>query len=118
MDLQILYDLLKEVREDQKKHSDELMHQSGTLMVIKRDVEINTADLTEHKEGVAQAKEQNRLVREELYLIKGQIEKEIDKLKEPSKFKEWLYSKYMKYITVVSITLGVVGGVAKILGYI
>ena len=51
----LIVDLLQEVREDQKAHS-------TILIELQRDVEVNTKDLTEHKEGV----QQNRKRIEEL----------------------------------------------------
>ena len=74
----LIVDLLQEVREDQKTHSEIL---SG----LQQDVAINTQDLTEHKEGVIQnrtriEKSNVLLVQKDAAIIKGQQQVEQAKL--------------------------------------
>lgn len=118
VDIEVLYYLLKEVREDQKKHGDELMHQSNTLVAIQKDVEINTRDLTEHKEGVVQNRDSIHMFRKELDNVKETFGKEIEKLKEPIRFKEYVYNRYTKIAGVITVTVGIVAGILGILGYL
>ena len=57
MEVQFIYDLLKELRSEQ-------LEQGKCLIAIQKDVEINTKDLTEHKEGVIQNRSAIQVLRE------------------------------------------------------
>jgi hypothetical protein len=79
---EIILDLLREVREEQRKQSD-------ILNEVRRDVEINTNDLADHIEGV-------RLNREE---IKEHRER-LEELEQPKKI-----IKYIKGLIVGAATI-------------
>lgn len=115
-DIKVLYDLLKEMREDQKEHGKELAAQSNMLIAIQKDVEVNTKDLTEHKEGVIQNRKGLREVREEIGEIRETYDKKIIELEQPKKFQGWLYNKYVKILTITSIVVGIAGGITRLLG--
>ena len=85
----LIVSLLKEVREDQKEHS-------SILVDLQQDVSKNTADLTEHKEGVVQ----NR--------------KRIEKLEEPGNAIKLL----KKYLLGVGAVAGAVIAILKFLDYL
>ena len=101
--LKIIYDLLTEVRKDQKAQGKELASQSKCLAKLEMHVAKNTADLTEHKEGVVG----NRT------LIADAVAR-IEKLEEPGKIKSFIYNKYVKVIGLVSISLGVISTIIYI----
>ncbi|HLD91715.1 MAG TPA: hypothetical protein VI911_12010 [Patescibacteria group bacterium] len=117
MDNQVLYDLLKEVRDEQRRHGDELSYQSAALNFIREEVKVNTVDLKEHKEGVIQNREALRILKEDFEKSKKEIDSEIDKLKEPDKFKSWMYGKYVKIAGIITVTTGVIAGIFKVLSY-
>ncbi len=85
----LIVDLLKEVREDQKAHS-------TILIELQQDVAKNTVDLTEHKEGVVQCR-----VR-------------LDKLEEP----RIAFKLLKKYILGAGAIAGSIYAILKILGHL
>lgn len=114
MDNNIIYDLLKEMRDEQRHHAEKSsLHREETL---KWQAETNSRlenieyDLREHKEGVIN----NR------YLIKIQDER-LEKLENERKSKEIIkkekerkFKKYMKYGGAISLSLGILSYVLKI----
>ena len=103
-DSKIIYDLLQEVRIDQKTHSKELAKQSICLAKMEMSIQKNTADLSEHKEGVIQCRK----------LIQTNA-KRIEKLEEPKRFIKFLLNKYTIIVGALSGTLGAVLLVLKLI---
>jgi len=92
----LVVELLQEIREDQKSQSGVLHEHSILLMDVKKDVEQNTQDLREHKEGVIQ----NRV--------------RIEKLEEPR-----IFLKHLKKILIgVGAVAGAIYMVLRLLGKI
>ncbi len=116
MEDKMVYDLLVEIRKDQKEHSKELAQQSKCLIAIQKDVEVNTRDLTEHKEGVIQNRGEIRANKKEVEKLRKECEEAIEELKEPAKFKKWLYNKYIKYIMVAGGIVSLATGLTKLFG--
>ena len=94
----IVYDLLKEVREDQKKHGEELAKQSVWLESIKQDVQTNTSDLSEHIKRTQLNEDQIDILKK----MQESTEKRIVILEEPSKVSNYLYKKWVKYLAILS----------------
>lgn len=125
MNEKMLYDLLKEVREDQKKHGDmlgrhgeELAKQSVCIDNIqkdvgdmKKDIARNTDDVAEHMSRTDIA-ERNLQMLQELHKDNqkriAQNQDRIKKLEEPVKAKEWLGSNFKWMITVLTLVAGLV----------
>ena len=99
-DNKMIYDLLKEVREDQKKQGDELQEQSKCLLIVQGDLKyhIRRTDILEdlHKDN------QKKI---EL------SEKRIDKLEAPNKASKYLTEKW-KYWTAGLLFLSAAIGLA------
>jgi len=108
---------IREIRAEQKKQSDELKHQSKMIVCIKKDTNINTKDLTEHKEGVRQTKITNSLLKEDLEHTKKIFNTRINRLEQPNKFKKWFWNKYVRVFTIVSVTAGAAVGVSRLINY-
>ena len=60
----MIVDLLKEVRDDQKEHS-------KVLIVVQKDVEQNTKDLAKHIEGVQQNRKRIEVLEKPHIVISG-----------------------------------------------
>ena len=104
-DNKIIYDLLKEVREDQKKQGDELKEQSKCLVSVQGDLKyhIRRTDILEklHKDN------QHKI---EL------SEKRIDKLEEPAKVNSYLSEKWKYWTAGIVLISTVVTLITKIKG--
>lgn len=107
MDWKMIYDLLKEVREDQKKHGEELIKQSVCLDGLEKNVDKNTKDLTYHIHRTD--------VLEGLYKTS---EERITKLEEPEKAAAYLKKKWKFYVGVLVGILTIGSTVAKLIGLI
>jgi chromosome segregation ATPase len=112
-ELELLFDLLKEVREDQKEHGKTLAKQSAYLEGIDSDVKElkpvvakNTEDISHHimRTDILEALHRDNQKRIE------QSESRLNKLEEPVKAKEWIKNH------IVAL-LGVIGTIATILAY-
>lgn len=107
MELKIILDLLKEVRDDQKKHGTELAKQSACLenmdadfKELKATVRENTDDIAHHikRTDILEALHKDNQKKIDLN------EERLDKLEEPIKAKEWI-KKYMITISAVITAL-------------
>ena len=98
----MIYDLLKEVREEFGEHKDEQVKQGITLAEIKKDLKyhIKRTDILEdlHKDNLAQI-EQNKT--------------RLERLEEPVKARVYLFKKWQFWTGLVAITAG---AIAKIIG--
>jgi len=101
----MIYDLLKEVREDQKKQGDELKEQSKCLINVQSDLKyhIKRTDMLEdlHKDN------QKKI---EL------SEKRIDLLEEPNKVSKYLIEKWKYWTAAIVLISTIVGLAIKIKG--
>lgn len=106
MNSKIIYDLLKEIREEQKEHSKQLVNQSETMIKMNLFISKNTEDLATHMK-------RTKLL-EDLY---NKHDQRIIKLEEPSKVKEWLWNKWSRYFVIITVICTVVVAVFKIIKY-
>lgn len=108
-DNEIILEILKEMREDQKELVDKsALHREETFKwQTEADVRLDRieVDLREHKEGVIQ----NRSA-----LAKFNIR--LEELEQPKKAQEYVRKQYMKWSAVIATTLGIATGIAKIMG--
>jgi len=112
VDLKIVFELLKEVREDQKKHGIELAKQTADLDNLKQDVSELKEDVSRNTEDVAHHIRRTDLLQElhkdnqqaieknELKIVES--EARLDKLEEPVKAKEWIKSHIVTISAVVT----------------
>ena len=112
-EMEILLDLLKEVREDQKNHGKELAKQSAYLenmdsdvKELKASVRQNTDDIAHHIKRTDMLEELHKDNQRKIELGEARLEK----LEEPIKAKAWIKAH------IVAI-LGVVGTIATILAF-
>jgi hypothetical protein len=115
VDLKIVFELLKEVREDQKKHGTELAKQSAYLenmdsdvKQLKGEVAQNTKDLAHHIKRTDILETLHRDNQKKIELSETRLEN----LEEPVKAKEWL-KKHV--VTIVSVVTAIASIVALIL---
>ena len=101
----MLFELLKEVREDQKKHGNELAKQSAILdnldsdvREMKTTVSKNTEDIAHHirRTDVLQALYDSNITRI------NEAEGRLDKLEEPVKAKAWVKDHMVSILSVLT----------------
>ena len=103
VDLKMLFELLKEVREDQKTHGMELAKQSAILdnldndvKDLKKTVARNTEDIAHHirrTDGLQDLYDSNRTRITD-------VETRVGKLEEPVKAKAWIKSNLVSVISI------------------
>jgi hypothetical protein len=105
---EIIYDLLKEIREDQKdlaekssSHREETIRWQTEAGFRLGNIEV---DLREHKEGVIQNREALEL-----------LHKRVEKLEEPTKVSKYLNKKIMKIGAVLILIIGVIAKAIKLI---
>lgn len=112
VDLKIVFELLKEVREDQKKHGIELAKQTADLDNLKEDVGELKVTVTRNTDDVAHHIRRTDML-QELHkdneaAIKDNTEKieqgeaRLNKLEEPVKAKEWFKSHIVTISAIVT----------------
>lgn len=110
MDNKLIYELLKEVREDQKDLAEKSARhrEETTKWQLKTDsrMERIEVDLREHKEGVIQN-------RSSLDSHRGRIEE----LEQPEKAKKYLYKKWMNAFKFIAAGGTALGFISKYLGW-
>ena len=119
----MVYELLKEVRDEQRE-------QGKCLSRMEVDVKRNTDDLIVHMEQTKTVKDlhaqnEKRIEYNEKFLYGDKennkdddgIVGRVTKLEEPDKVKAYLRKKYMKWAAVVGTTIGIVAGLGKIFGW-
>jgi len=120
----MVYELLKEVRDDVKKHGEHLATQGVCILNIEKNVNKNTKDLEYHITRTNEVQRSNDLLTD-LHLDNQKRitnnEKKIDKLEEPGKVEEYLSKVWIKksgkvigVLTIVSLIAGII---TKIIGY-
>lgn len=105
MDFNIIFDLLKEVREEQKEQSKELASQSKCLIKMEASIERNTDDLKNHIKRTEQNEQ----------MIELNI-KRIEKLEEPERIKNWIKNKYLFIGSFIATLLSITALISKIKG--
>ncbi len=103
MDSQIVYDLLKEIRQEQKEQRIEQKEQNKQLVKLSAIIEKNTDDIKDHIKRT-----------EILESIYQKHEEKIIKLEEPQKFKKWLFNKWSKYLGILVALSALMVGILKI----
>jgi len=108
MDMKILFDLLKEVREDQKNHGRELSKQSAYLENLDSDVKElkvsvlqNTEDISHHIRRTDILQELHKDNQKRI----ANSEERLDKLEEPVKARKWLKKNTKSVKVILSIVL-------------
>lgn len=119
MDEKIIYDLLKEVRADQKRHSEELAKQSSYLDKMDRDLERlkdvtekNTKDIEEHIRRTDLLEDLHKL-------NEGKIElnnQRLAILEEPVKAKAWIKKNLLSLSSTAAALSAIAALIAKIKG--
>lgn len=145
MDIQSIYELLKEVRNDQKEHNRdaqetrlEVTAQSATIEAIKEDLQEIKKDVAENKEDlrvhmkrtyqveVSQEKMFSELERlhtnnvsriENLQKAYIDIAERLGKLEEPVKAKVWLKKNYLSIVSLGTATGSLITLVTKLIGW-
>lgn len=133
MDNQVIYDLVKEVRDEQKdmlesitRHttkfaehliSDQKM--SDDIAHLKEAIIHNNSILDKLTETVI--KHESRSTTLEAVVI-GTPEQpglvpRVEKLEEPDRVREYLRKKYLKWSAVMAVTISIAGGLSKIFGW-
>ena len=101
----MIYDLLKEVRENQKKHGEELQEQSKCLVSVQHDLKyhIKRTDLLEdlHKDNQSKIE---------------QGQKRLDKLEEPGKVSQYLSKKWKFWTIGIVLVSSAITLISKIKG--
>lgn len=128
VDNQIIYDLLKEVREEQKNLGKEMAEHKA---VFQDHIEQDAKMYDELKKINEILAENTQIVKEherrslaiELVVLgdgtennKGLVGR-LDKLEEPEKAKEYLYKKYMKIFKFIGAAGAAFGVISKYLGW-
>lgn len=110
-ELDLLLDLLKEVREDQKQHGKELSKQSVYLETMDADVKElkttvskNTDDIAHHirRTDILEALHKDNQAKIE------RSEERLDKLEEPVKAKAWVKAHIVSIISVLTAIASIV----------
>jgi len=127
----IIKELLKEVRDDQKK-TNEILTKHGVslsnldktvegnadlLVSLDKNVERNTADLEVHIKRTDILEDLHRDNQSLINSNKKTIETHRHKIKlleEPARFKQLLKKKYISILTIVSLTAGAIVGIIKV----
>ena len=112
MDNKDIYNLLKEVREDQVEHGKQLVRTNVCLEKMEVNVQENTTNLKEHMRRTAILEEKQGQAET---IIKDHSQR-IEVLEEPVKVKKYLQKKYLTWAGIISAGLGIIALVAKILG--
>ena len=111
MDLKIILDLLKEVREDQKEHSKELYKQSAYLQSMDSDVKELKITVSKNTEDIAHHIRRTDLLQELHSENQERIEKSearLEKLEEPVKAKEWIKNHAVAIITAAAAIASII----------
>ena len=134
MDGKIVYDLIHEVRDEQKEIKKELTEQTVLFREhLKQDEEMyreiqqinkvldrNTLDLEKHMMRTDILQDDQVKIVSTLDSIKEAFEsmtKRIEKLEEPDKVKEYLYQKWMKLFKIIGAGGAALGVISKYLGW-
>ena len=129
MDDKMVYDLLKEVRDEQREQGKSLSRMEFDISNIKVDVKRNTDDLILHmaqtqtvKELHAQNEKRIELNEKHLYGAVGVADDDgligkVSKLEEPSNFKAYLYKHSMKVFKIIAAAGAAFGVVSKYFGW-
>lgn len=116
LNLEILIDLLKEVREDQKQHSKELAKQSAYLEGMDVDVKELKVTVSKNTEDISYHIMRTDLL-EELHKDNqariAQGERRIEKLEEPGKSLTWLKKNIIAVSTVVAAIASILAFLLK-----
>jgi len=125
-DQKILFDLLKEVREDQKEHGKELAKQSAYLVSMDSDVKelketvfVNTKDIAHHiarTDGLQTLHEDNKKRIDQADQMIVLVQSRIDKLEEPKKALAWVKAHLVTIASILTAILSLAALVATLKG--
>ena len=133
MDSQVIYDLIKEIRDEQKelvsslnehttKFTEHLISDqkiSDDVSHLKESLDKNNEILDKLTETVITHEARSTMLEK---VVIGTEEKpglvgRVDKLEEPEKVKEYLRKKYFKWAKIIGSTTTIIGAITKMLGY-
>lgn len=104
-DLELLFDLLKEMREDQKLHGRELVKQSTVLESLDCDIKELKPVVAKNTQDIAEHMRRTDLL-ERLHLDNQKrieiSESRLNKLEEPVKAKEWFKKNIIALLSTVA----------------
>jgi chromosome segregation ATPase len=122
----LIFDLLKEVREDQKEQGKELAKQSGYLVSmdsdvkeLKQTVSVNTKDIAHHiarTDGLQTLHEDNKKRIDQADQMIAMMNNRIDKLEEPKKALAWVKAHLVTIASVLTAILSLIALVATLKG--
>lgn len=108
---ELMLQLIKDMRDEQREHAKNSAAHREETVKWQAQTDARTerieVDLREHKEGVIQNRGSIKINDDRL-----------EALEKPVHAKEYLRKKYMKVAGVISITLGIVAGIAKLAGWL
>lgn len=124
-DQSVIFDLLKEIRDNQQKqgevlsdHSKELAYQSSSLDHINEDMKIVLNDVKDNTLNIA---DQARII-EDLKFHYKELKNEIEKnaqrilsLEEPEKFRDFVKKKYLHWASMTIAITSVITLVTKLM---
>jgi len=133
MDNQLIYELLKEMRDEQRSLSQSINKQtikfndhlisdqimSDDIAFVKIEIERNNNILEKLTETVIQHENRSTTLEKIVIGTDSQpgLVPRVVKLEEPGKIKEFLMKKYTKWATAIGVTISIAGGLAKIFGW-
>ena len=119
MDNKELFDLLREMQEEQReqgkenaKQSIHLEHLKEDVSEIKKSVDINTKDLAYH---IKRSDNLEKITKNNEDKITNNSQR-IEKLEEPVKAKKWLKKHYVSAISMIIAILSIISLVTRLLG--
>lgn len=141
MDNKTIYDLLKEMREDQKEHGKSiqesekvLVKQSEQLGAVQKDIEQMKIDVADNKDGLLEHMRRTDILEKlhenaqklhidnakkiyELEKLHIDNSKRIEKLEEPQKAKDWLKKNYLNVVSIITATASILALFTKLLSW-
>lgn len=100
--LDMLYDMVKDLRDDHKESKEEIALIKANLMTMSFTLQKNTDSLDEHIEGV-----------NTLRMLHEQNAERIERLEEPKKVKELIVKKVMWYSALITSVAGATAAIMK-----
>lgn len=107
----MIYDLVKEIKDDQKEITVKLQEQSECLIRMENDVRRNADDLKEHMRRT----ELLEKLHEKNATKISEVEKKVEEIQEPTKIKKLLISKVLKTAGLITAVSGAVLAVLKVI---
>lgn len=120
MDLKIVFDLLKEVREDQKQHGIELAKQSTYLEKMDSDVKDLKTTVFKNTEDIAHHIKRTDILEKLHKDNESKIEqdqKRLNALEEPVKAKAWIKKNFINLASLLTAFSSLLALITKLKGF-